>query len=109
MVKEISQDGYCSQVEFCLCTVTTVQVFGIVENTPVENNNIIDARKMRWNFNLKQYNILCGMLFQQTDFFGFKTNMMLEISILTIGDGRNDLKDLFFLCSQRKFCLNNLY
>ena len=49
------------------------------------------------------------MLFQQTDFFGFKTNMMLEISILTIGDGRNDLKDLFFLCSQRKFCLNNLY
>ena len=49
------------------------------------------------------------MLFQPTDLFGFNTDMMLEISILAIGDGKNDLKDLFFLCSQRKFCLNNLY
>ena len=49
------------------------------------------------------------MLFQPTNLFGFNIKKMLEISILAIGDGKNDLKDLFFLCSRRKFCLNNLY
>ena len=41
------------------------------------------------------------ILFGPTDLFGFKLEMMLEISFLIVGDKKNDLQDLF-PCIQKK-------
>ena len=55
----------------------------------------------RWDeiSSLSSLRILVGMLFGPTDLFGFKLEMMLEISFLLVGDKKNEFEELFSVYS----------
>ena len=55
--------------------------------------DIIDVRKIRWISPLSSLRIFADMLFGPTDLFGFKLEMIIEISFLLIGDKKNVSKD----------------
>ena len=57
----------------------------------------------RWDelSSLSSLRMFVCILFGPTDLFGFKLEMMLEISFLIVGDKKNDLQDLF-PCIQKK-------
>ena len=44
------------------------------------------------------------MLFRPTDLFGFKPEMMLEISFLLAGDKKNEFEELFSVYSEKYLC-----
>ena len=45
------------------------------------------------------------MLFGPTNLFGFKLEMMLEISfLLLVGDKKNELEELFSMYSEKYLC-----
>ena len=44
------------------------------------------------------------MPFGPTDLFGFKLEVMLEISFLLVGDKKNEFEELFFMYSEKCLC-----
>ena len=60
----------------------------------------------RWDeiSSLSSLRILVGMLFGPTNLFGFKQEMMLEISFLLVGDKKNEFEELFSMYLEKCLC-----
>ena len=60
----------------------------------------------RWDkiSSLSSLRIFVGMLFGPKDLFGFKLEMMLEISFLLVGDKKNEFEELFSMYSEKCLC-----
>ena len=60
----------------------------------------------RWDeiSSLSSLRILVGMLFGPTNLFGFKQEMMLEISFLLVRDKKNEFEELFSMYLGKCLC-----